>query len=160
MTLHTMICWHYFAHFVITFNNENIYYKILYCHCAPRQRVIAISSFVFSPCVAWTMKVLTRRESESVGWLRQNILQFFLQKSLSFLSPIAIMISVMILASSSAVWCDLSDFLRVIVSFYRVILTMLSQNFVFLIFTSYLGKQKKYIRNFHSWLDCMSIKYK
>ena len=152
-------CWYYFAHFVITFNNENIYYKILYCHCAPRQRVITISSFVFSPVCRMNNESVNSEREWECGMTQAKYLQFFHQKSLSLLSPIVIMISVMILASSSAVWCDLSDFLRVIVSFYRVILTMLSQNFVFLIFTSYLGKQKKYIHNFHSLLHWMSIKY-
>ena len=51
-------CWHYFVHFVIIFNNENIYRKILYCHCAPRQRVIALLCFVFSS-LDCDMKVLT-----------------------------------------------------------------------------------------------------
>ena len=51
-------CWHYFVHFVIIFNNENIYHKILNCHCAPRQRVIALLCFVFSS-LDCDMKVLT-----------------------------------------------------------------------------------------------------
>ena len=115
--------------------------------------------FCFLPvCRLDNESVNSEREWE-FGMTQAKYLQFFHQKSLSFLSPIVIMISVMILASSSAVWCDLCDFLRVIVSFYRVILTMLSQNFVFLIFTSYLGKQRKYIDNFHSWLHWMSTKY-
>ena len=115
--------------------------------------------FCFLPVCRMNNESVNSEREWECGMTQAKYLQFFHQKSLSFLSPIVIMISVMILASSSAVWCDLCDFLRVIVSFYRVILTMLSQNFVFLIFTSFLGRQKKYVHNFHSWLYWMSTKY-
>lgn len=107
---------------------------------------------LFSPAQLVSHESVNSEREWECGMTQANILQFFHQKSLSFLSPIAIMISVMILVSSPTVRWDLSD---IFVSSPHSIdwtSTMLSQNIVFLTFTSCLGKQKKYILIFHSYL--------